>query len=190
MDIVFYFLPFVVVVLFGWYFQIEWRYLLLGIPPFIIALFLERYIVLDFSTIIFLIIIAPVIEETLKFFSTIAKKDKKTGVAVGLMFAGFENMIYFISFSYSFLLVFWLRELSDPILHSTTTSIATRTWKGKILGGIGLAILMHSFWNFFSLLIINDYYLIWILAGIYFMAETIFVNEIKLKNKKKLKIWN
>ena len=181
MEIVFYFLPFVAMVLFGWYFEIKWKHLLLGLPPFFIALFVERYIVLDFTTIVFLIFVAPVIEEVVKFLHTIPNKDKKTGVAVGLMFAGLENMVYFISFSYSFLLVFWLRELTDPILHSTTTSIATRTWEGKILTGIGLAILMHAFWNFISLLIINDYYWIWVMAGMYFIIEIVWVKNVKIK---------
>ena len=78
--------------------------------------------------------------------------------------------------------------MSDPILHSTTTSISTGTWKGKVLTGIGLSIFLHGFWNYFSFLIMTDYYLIWILALIYFIIEIIYVREIKIKKNKDKKL--
>ena len=186
MEVEFFLVSFIPVILFGWYFQIKWKYLLLGLPPFLVALFMELFFKPYFSAIVFLIFIVPVIEEVLKFLHTAGNKDKKTGVAIGLMFAGLENFLYFMSFSSVFFLIFILRELSDPILHSTTTSISTRTWKGKILTGIGLSIFLHSFWNFFSVIIATDYYLIWILASVYFTIEIVYMKDVKLKFRKKV----
>ncbi len=156
------------VLIYGWFFQIRWKYLLFGIPPFFIALGLEELSLSYFSYMIILIVIAPIVEEISKFVFTFYRKDVKTGIAVGLMFALIENALYFNSFASIFLLVFLLREFTDPILHSTTTSISTFTWKREI-GYVGLpvAILMHSVWNYYGILTINSPYLVFVIAIIY-----------------------
>ena len=156
------------VLIYGWFFQIRWKYLLFGIPPFFIALGLEELSLSYFSYMIILIVIAPIVEEISKFVFTFYRKDVKTGIAVGLSFALIENALYFNSFGSIFLLIFLLREFTDPILHSTTTAISTFTWK-KGIGYVGLpvAILMHASWNLFGYYTASMSYLIYIIAGIY-----------------------
>ena len=156
------------VIIYGWFFKIKWWKLVFGIPPFLIALALEDLSLSYFSLLMIAIIIAPIIEETAKFLFTFYGKDMKTGIAVGLSFALIENALYFNSFGSIFLLIFLLREFTDPILHSTTTAISTFTWK-KGIGYIGLplAILMHASWNLFGYYTASMSYLIYVMAGIY-----------------------
>ena len=156
------------VIIYGWFFKIKWWKLVFGIPPFLIALGLEDLSLSYFSLLVIAIIIAPIIEESMKFLFTFYGKDVKTGIAVGLSFALIENALYFNSFGSIFLLIFLLREFTDPILHSTTTAISTFTWK-KGIGYIGLplAILMHASWNLFGYYTASMSYLIYVMAGIY-----------------------
>ena len=110
-------------------------------------------------------------------------KRVKTGITVGLSFALIENALYFNSFGSIFLLIFLLREFTDPILHSTATAISTFTWK-KSIGYVGLpiAILMHASWNLFGYYTATMSYLIYVMAGIY---GTILI-MIWIKNDKEL----
>ena len=156
------------VIIYGWFFKIKWWKLVFGIPPFFIALGLEDLSLSYFSLFVIAIIIAPIIEESVKFLFTFYGKDVKTGIAVGLSFALIENALYFNSFGSIFLLIFLLREFTDPILHSTTTAISTFTWKKGIgYAGLPIAILMHASWNLFGYYTASMSYLIYVMAGIY-----------------------
>ena len=158
----------IAVVIYGWFFKIKWWKLLFGIPPFLIALGLEVLSLSYFSLLVITIIIAPIIEECAKFLFTFYGKDVKTGIAVGLMFAGIENALYFNSFGSIFLFIFLLREFTDPILHSTTTAISTFTWKKGIgYAGLPIAILMHASWNLFGYYTASMSYAIYVIAIIY-----------------------
>ena len=156
------------VIIYGWFFKIKWWKLVFGIPPFLIALGLEDLSLSYFSLLVIAIIVAPIIEESVKFLFTFYGKDVKAAIAVGLSFALIENALYFNSFGSIFLLIFLLREFTDPILHSTTTAISTFTWK-KGIGYVGLpvAILMHASWNLFGYYTATMSYLIYVMAGIY-----------------------
>ena len=161
-------LSFIAVVIYGWFFRIKWWKLVFGIPPFLIAFVLEYLALSYFSLLLIVIIIAPIIEECSKFIFTFHGKDVKTGIAVGLMFAGIENTLYFNAFGSIFLFIFLLREFTDPVLHSTTTAISTFSWK-KGIGYLGLpiAILMHASWNLFGYYTVTMPYLVYAIAGIY-----------------------
>ena len=171
------------VIIYGWFFKIKWWKLVFGVPPFLIALGLEDLSLSYFSLFVIAIIIAPIIEESAKFLFTFYGKDVKTGIAVGLSFALIENALYFNSFGSIFLLIFLLREFTDPILHSTTTAISTFTWKKGIgYAGLPIAILMHASWNLFGYYTATMSYLIYVMAGIY---GTILI-MIWMKNDKEL----
>jgi RsiW-degrading membrane proteinase PrsW (M82 family) len=156
------------VAIYGWFFKIKWWKMVFGIPPFIIALVLEEMALTFFSLMLIVVIIAPIIEECAKFLFTFYGKDIKTGIAVGLMFALIENALYFQTYGEIFLFIFLLREFSDPILHSTTTSISTFTWK-KGIGYLGLpiAITMHTFWNFFGYITASQPYYVYAITLVY-----------------------
>lgn len=119
--------------------------LILGVIAFFIALIIEG-IETTQSDLLFMIIIgAPVLEEILKFIMTAHGKDIRTGITVGFGFALLENAYYFSAYSSILLTIFLIRFLSDPILHGTTTSVATLGWKKYRY--VLIAIAMHSLWN-------------------------------------------
>lgn len=156
------------IVLYGWFFKIKWWKLSLGIPAFIISLVLEFLSLSWFSLLIIVILIAPIIEESTKFLFTYFGKDIKTGIAIGLSFALIENALYFNTYAGIFLMIFLLREFTDPILHSTTTAISSFTWrKGIKYIALPIAILMHASWNLFGFYTTSDSYLIYIPAILY-----------------------
>jgi|ACXJ01.1.fsa_nt_gi hypothetical protein len=172
------------ILIYGWFFQIKWWKLVFGIPPFIAAFFLESYITNMQNYIFIVLIMAPIIEESLKFLSTIVKRTIDTGIAVGLMFALIENAMYFRAYGFIFLTIFLVREFTDPILHSTTTGIATYAWKKKYLGiPLVIAILMHMGWNEIGYLTIRNPDMIYIPAIIYgIILYSILM--VRKKNKK------
>ena len=98
------------------------------------AIILESYLFTALGTLLGLLIIAPVLEEILKFSATFRKRDARAGIGVGLGFALTENALYFHSFlsgysmssilSLSFFssqifLFIAMRGSFDPLLHST-----------------------------------------------------------------------
>ena len=176
-----FFISALAIIIYGWFFQIKWKYLLLGIPPFIIALSMEILSIPYFSYMIILVLIAPLIEEVSKFVFTYFSKNKdmNVGIAVGLMFALIENALYYNAFGSLFLLVFLLREFTDPILHSTTTSISTFTWK-KGIGYVGLpvAIVLHMTWNYYSVIMINYQFMVFLIAFVYFVIMYVLKNKV------------
>ena len=171
--------------IYGWYFRIKWRMLVMGIPAIVGAYFIELYFVqLSFiDMFVFLVVVAPIVEESLKFFCTFFGRDTRTAMAVGLMFATVENLLYYISYSGIFLFVFSVREFTDPLLHMTTTTFSVRVWKRRFYG-IVMAVAMHSFWNYFSIQITGSSYLIYAVAIPY---GVILMWAVR-RERKKLKI--
>ncbi len=156
----------IAIVIYGWFFRIKWWKLSFGIPAFVSAYFIEEYITTPENFLLIVLIIAPIIEETMKFVSTIYGKDVKTAIAVGLMFALMENAMYFNAFGFIFLSLFLVREFTDPVLHATTTSISVRLWKKSYLA-LPIAIGLHIGWNYYGYLTITNPYLIYIPTIIY-----------------------
>ena len=131
--------------------------LILGaLPVSFAAVLIESAIIPVFSAFVFLVILAPIIEEALKFGATAYRRDMYAGLGVGLGFALSENALYFGSFmsagalvSLSFLLSFMLlRGLADPVLHSFTAALSTGTWRTRRPRWLGYSILIHAGYNF------------------------------------------
>ena len=186
--------------------QIEWYYILLSAAPFpvfwyftrfrlrslllgVAALFIAYYIELTeemflggSGEILMLVFLAPVVEEMVKFVMTYFKKDLKASVGVGLGFAMIENAMYYTSLSpiVGLWTLLMFREIQDPVLHSTTTSVSVRSWKGR--PWILVSILMHSVYNFIS--ITNNLTDMVAISSVYAVILIYMV----YKEKKKVKI--
>ena len=141
--------------IFWWFKRFNIIQLLLGVVALFLAYVIElveELILGAGSLLLMLVILAPVIEELSKFLMTKYGKNLKAGVGVGMGFAIIENAMYYTSLSTSvgLMTLFMFRELQDPILHTTTTSVSTRTWK-KGTPWFLVAILMHSFYNYLAI---------------------------------------
>ena len=138
-----------------WYFKrFNLIQLLLGVVALFIAYFIElgeEFLLGESSLLLMLVFLAPVIEELSKFFMTIYKKNEKSAVGVGMGFTIIENAMYYTAFASTvglpMLLLF--REFQDPILHTSTTSVSVKSWKGYPY--ILIAIGMHSLYNFIAI---------------------------------------
>ena len=138
-----------------------------SIPISIAAIILESYLFSYLGMLLGLLVVAPVLEEALKFAGTARKRDVGSGLGIGLGFALTENLLYFHSFlsgdsissivSVSFIssqifLFIAVRGAFDPLLHSTLTGLSVRTWqKGRrfwLLASIGL----HVAYNFVAVI--------------------------------------
>ena len=140
--------------LFWWFKRFNLIQLLLGVIALFIAYFIEleeEFLLGQSSLLLMLVFLAPVIEELSKFFMTIYKKNEKSAVGVGMGFAIVENAMYYTAFASTIglpmLLLF--REFQDPILHTSTTSVSIKSWKGYPY--ILIAIAMHSLYNFIAI---------------------------------------
>lgn len=160
------------VIIIGFLLKIKWWKMLFGIPAYALAYYAELRVATPYDLIILIVFIAPVIEEVSKFLFTIFGRNARTGAAVGLMFAFIENATYFYAYRYMLLYIFGLREFTDPILHSSTTSISSKSYNGNVLWLV-IAIGMHMLWNYLSIVIADNgrlLPLIFFLAVIYAIA--------------------
>ena len=113
-----------------------------------------------------LVVIGPLTEETLKFLASGSLGANFASAAgVGIGFAASENALYFWaawgSPLDSLILLIAIRAATDPLLHSTATTLSTLTWRGRPWGfPAGLA--LHMSWNFATLV----YVLVDPLAGL------------------------
>ena len=131
------------------------------------AIILESYLFTALGTLLGLLIIAPVLEEILKFSATFRKRDARAGIGVGLGFALTENVLYFHSFisgiqvssvlSISFIssqifIFISMRGAFDPLLHSTLSGLSVRTWqKGRRIW-LPVAIGLHAAYNLVAII--------------------------------------
>lgn len=106
------------------------------------------------STVFFLLFLAPVTEEILKFLAMAWKKDPRAAYATGIGFAITENAVYFMAFFHSPILMILLisRSISDPSLHALTARLDLRTWHG-MKRGLPQGIFVHISWNFFAIVV-------------------------------------
>ena len=130
--------------------------LLFGSVLVALSAILIEYLELSFlsSPVFFLLFLAPVTEEILKFLAMAWRKDPRAAYGTGIGFAITENAVYFMAFIHSPILVFLLvsRSMSDPSLHALTARIDLRTWHGK-KRGLPLGIFIHASWNFLAILV-------------------------------------
>ena len=68
-----------------------------SIPISIAAIIIEPYLFGYLGMLLGLLVVAPVLEEALKFAGTARKRDVGSGLGVGLGFALTENLLYFLS---------------------------------------------------------------------------------------------
>lgn len=118
------------------------------------AIVIETWVLNFVSGTLLLLIYAPIIEELLKFAATRYKRDLRSALGVGSGFAIAENALYFVTlasiYSLPVALPFILaRAVGDPLLHSASTSISVKTWRGKKLA-IPEAIGLHFLYNLFA----------------------------------------
>jgi hypothetical protein len=98
-----------------------------------------------------LVLVAPLVEELLKFgVSGVTGKDARAAAGVGTGFAATENALYFFAAWGSGLgalaVLVAVRTVTDPLLHSTSTTLATLSWRGRLYG-LPAALLLHIGWN-------------------------------------------
>ena len=131
------------------------------------AIILESYLFTALGTLLGLLVVAPVLEEILKFSATFRKRDARSGIGVGLGFALTENVLYFHSFisgvqissilSVSFIssqifIFILMRGAFDPLLHSTMSGLSVRTWqKGRRIW-LPVAIGLHAAYNLVAII--------------------------------------
>ena len=138
-----------------------------AVPVSIAAIIFESYLFNHLGTIIGLLVIAPILEEVLKFAGTARKRDVGSGLGVGLGFAFTENLLYFHSFlsgysissivSVSFIssqifLFIVMRGAFDPLLHSTLSGLSWRSWMKDKRFWLPIAIGFHVAYNFVAII--------------------------------------
>ncbi len=108
------------------------------------------------ADVIMLVFLAPMIEELLKFFASGATgANYSTAAGAGIGFAGTENAVYFLAAwgeptTYLVALIA-VRAATDPLLHSTATTLSTLSWHDRAWG-LPAAIALHATWNFATLI--------------------------------------
>lgn len=133
-----------------------------AVPVSFAAIILEPYFFNYLGMLLGLLIIAPVLEEILKFIGTTRKRDASSGLGVGLGFAMVENLLYFhfflsgysmssilsLSFFSSQIFLFIaMRGSFDPLLHSTLSGLSVQTWRKGSRIWLPVAIVLHAVYN-------------------------------------------
>ncbi len=108
-----------------------------------------------YAAVIVLVLVGPFTEELLKFFlSGATGANFASAAGAGIGFAATENALYFWaawgSPLDSLLALILIRAATDPLLHSTSTTLSTLTWRGR-WWGLPAALLLHMSWNFATL---------------------------------------
>ncbi len=160
------------------------------------AYFIESYsMAMIDSLFLELVIIAPIVEESLKTAGSTYGRKIENGISVGLGFALIENALYFSAFmNYSMILIIsyiLVRGFMDPALHSFTSGLDSKAWKGGKsalwpLASIGI----HMGYNFLAVLMgilalsISYYGIVGAIVTISLVAGSYFL----LRNKGETKI--
>ena len=126
-----------------------------ALPVSAAAVIAESMVIPILSVFVFLVIVAPIMEETLKFAGSAYRRDMAAGLGIGLGFALSENALYFSSFLSAGVLVplsfmisfFLLRGLADPMLHSFTAALSVGTWRTRKWRWLGCSMLVHGAYN-------------------------------------------
>jgi RsiW-degrading membrane proteinase PrsW (M82 family) len=104
-----------------------------------------------------LLLVAPVVEEVLKFSVSIPTgANYRSAAGAGAGFAGTENGIYFLAAwgepTATLLVLVAVRALTDPLLHVTTCTLTTSSWRGHP-AAFPAGILLHIGWNVLALFV-------------------------------------
>jgi hypothetical protein len=104
---------------------------------------------------IVLLLVAPVTEELLKFgISVPTGASYETAAGAGGGFAATENGLYFLAAwsepTTALIMLVAVRALTDPLLHITTCTLTTSSWRGEPWA-LPAGILLHIGWNAASL---------------------------------------
>lgn len=125
----------------------------------LVAFVLETWLFTLFNAFLSLVIIAPIIEESLKFGAVRKGMNFRAALGIGMGFAFMENVLYFGAFLsvssvsiLTVLLYFIMRGASDPLLHSYTVATSLRTWQTRKLRWLGAAIVMHAGYNLIAII--------------------------------------
>lgn len=107
------------------------------------------------ATAVVLVLVAPPTEEMLKFTTsglTGANLGSASGAGIG--FAATENAFYFLAAwgepTASLAAVIAVRAVTDPLLHSTATTLTTLSWHGRTWG-LPAGLSLHMLWNSLAL---------------------------------------
>ncbi len=104
-----------------------------------------------------LLLVAPVTEEFLKFgvaVPTGATYETAAGAALG--FAASENGVYYLAAwsgsTTTLLTLVLIRSLTDPLVHTTATTLTVSSWRGPT-AAFPAGILLHASWNALTLVL-------------------------------------
>ncbi len=101
--------------------------------------------------LVVLVLVGPLVEELLKFGASGATgATYRSAAGAGIGFAATENALYFAAFwgeplTYLATLVV-VRAVTDPLLHSTATTLTTLTLRGRPWG-LPAGLTLHILWN-------------------------------------------
>ena len=160
-----------------------------AVPVSIAAIIFESYLFNYLGIVIGLLIIAPVLEEALKFTGAARKRDVRAGLGAGLGFAFTENMLYYHSFlsgyplssvissSFIFSQIFLfivMRGSFDPLLHSSLAGLSIRTWKKGGIFWLPASIGFHAAYNLAAMIGMTDIPFL-VIADIAILAPSLFL---------------
>ncbi len=94
---------------------------------------------------------APSTEELLKFATSgLTGANLASASGAGIGFAATENALYFLAAwgepTASLVALIAVRAVTDPLLHSTATTLTTLSWHGRTWG-LPAGLSLHMLWN-------------------------------------------
>ena len=104
-----------------------------------------------YAEAVVLVLIAPPVEELLKFIvSGFTGANYGSAAGAGIGFAATENALYFLAAwgepTGALAAFVAVRAITDPLVHTTATTLTTTSWHGRTWGlPAGLA--LHMLWN-------------------------------------------
>ncbi|MHB8430195.1 MAG: PrsW family glutamic-type intramembrane protease [Acidimicrobiales bacterium] len=112
-----------------------------------------------YGVAIVLVLVAPPVEELLKFVASgLTGANFASAAGAGIGFAASENALYFLAAwgepTASLVALIAIRAFTDPLLHSTATTLTTMSWHGRPWG-LPAGIALHMAWNTLALVEIS-----------------------------------
>lgn len=130
---------------------------LLAVVALVVELEVQSVLPVLFADVLILVLFGPIIEELLKFAASgFTGANFSTAAGAGIGFAATENAVYFLAAwsgntvtALAVLVI--VRAATDPILHSTASTLSTLAWRGR-LWGLPAAVVLHATWNLATLI--------------------------------------
>lgn len=106
-----------------------------------------------------LILVAPVVEELLKFGASAGTgATYRTAAGAGLGFAATENGIYYLAAwgdpTLTLAVLVLVRSITDPLVHVDGATLTTSSYRGSTLG-LPAGIVLHASWNALTLVLLE-----------------------------------